>query len=72
MKEFKKKIEDSEFSFIFVQEGSEGVFLVHVEGQNFRMILDDDGNWGIWQQVPSWIGKLEKQLGQAIEEQGLS
>jgi hypothetical protein len=68
MEEFKKKIEDAEFSFKFTPEGADEVFVVHVEGQSFRMILDDDGNWGIWQQVPSWIVKLEKELGQAIEE----
>jgi hypothetical protein len=68
MEEFKKRIEDTEFSFKYTREGADEVFLVHVEGQSFRMIIDDDGNWGIWQQVPSWIGKLEKELGQAIEE----
>lgn len=68
MEEFKKKIEDAEFSFKHVQEGADEVFLVHVEGQSFRMIIDDDGNWGIWQQVPSWINRLEKQLGEAIVE----
>lgn len=68
MKEFKKRIDDSEYNFKFVQEGTDEVFLVHVEGQNFRMIIDDDGDWGIWQQVPSWIIKVEKELGQAIDE----
>jgi hypothetical protein len=69
MEEFKKKIEDSEFTFKLVREGADEVFLVHVDGgQSFRMIIDDDGNWGIWQQVPSWIMKLETNLGQAIGE----
>ena len=68
MEEFKKRIDDADFSFKFVQEGTDEVFLVHVEGHRFRMIIDDDGQWGIWQQVPSWISKLEKELGQAIEE----
>jgi hypothetical protein len=68
MKEFKKNIDSTDYHFKFVQEGRDEVFLVHVEGQNFRMIIDDDGNWGIWQQVPAWIIKVEKELGQAIDE----
>lgn len=68
MKEFRKNIDNSEYYFKHVQEGTDEVFLVHVEGQNFRMIIDDDGHWGIWQQVPAWINKVEKELGQTIEE----
>lgn len=69
MEDFKKTIDNSEFRFKFVQEGADEVFLVNIDGQNFRMIIDDDGNWGIWQQVPAWIKNLEVELGDAINEQ---
>lgn len=69
MKDFKKTIDNTEFSFKFVQEGADGVFLVNVENQTFRMVTDDEGIWGIWQQVPSWIKHLEEDLSNAIEKQ---
>ena len=69
LKEFTKTIDNSVFNFLLIQEGNEEVFLVNTEGQNFRMVIDDDGNWGIWQQVPAWIKNLEEVLGNTIEEQ---
>jgi hypothetical protein len=68
MNDFKKTIDNTEFNFKFIQEGTDAVFLVNADNQNFRMITDDDGAWGIWQQVPAWIKNLEEQLGNAIEE----
>jgi hypothetical protein len=68
MEDFKKTIENTVFNFKFVQEGADEVFLVNAEDHNFRMIIDDDGNWGIWQQVPRWIKALEEELGNAIDE----
>ncbi|MGN6402190.1 MAG: hypothetical protein ACTHMD_17150 [Flavisolibacter sp.] len=69
MNDFKKSIENTEFNFKFIQEGTDAVFLVNADNQNFRMITDEEGTWGIWQQVPAWIKDLEEQLGNAIEEQ---
>ena len=68
MNDFKKTIDNTEFNFKFIKEGADHVFLVNADNQNFRMITDDDGTWGIWQQVPAWIKGLEEQLGNAIEE----
>jgi len=69
MNDFKKSIDNTEFNFKFVQEGTDAVFLVNADNQNFRMITDEEGTWGIWQQVPAWIKNLEEQLANAIEEQ---
>ena len=69
MQDFKKTIDNTEFNFKFIQEGRDEVFLVHVDNQNFRMVVDDEGIWGIWQQVPSWIKQMEEKLSNAIEEQ---
>lgn len=69
MKDFKKAVEGIDFNFKFIREGNDEVFLVSSENQNFRMITDEDGTWGIWQQVPGWIKKLEENLAHAIEEQ---
>lgn len=68
MEDFKKTIGTTEFNFKFVQEGTDVVFLVNAENQSFRMITDEDGVWGIWQQVPGWIKDLEDELCDAIEE----
>jgi hypothetical protein len=67
MNDFKKTIDNTEFNFKYIQEGTDAVFLVNADNQNFRMITDEEGTWGIWQQVPAWIKNLEEQLGNAIE-----
>ena len=69
MHDFSKTISGMDFYFKILQEGTDTVFRVNVDNQNFRMILDDDGNWGIWQQVPAWILKVEEELSDAIAEQ---
>jgi hypothetical protein len=69
MEDFKKTIDNTVFNFKYVQEGTDVVFLVHADQQTFRMITDDEGTWGIWQQVPAWVKRLEAELGNAIEEQ---
>lgn len=69
IKDFSTTIDNSVFNFKHVREGNDEVFLVNVEGQNFRMITDDDGTWGIWQQVPAWIKNVEEQLSNTIEAQ---
>lgn len=68
MEDFKKNISNTEFNFKYLREGEDVLFLVNVDAQSFRMITDDDGNWGIWQQVPAWIKNLEGELATAIEE----
>jgi hypothetical protein len=68
MKYFKKTIDNTEFNFKYLREGTDVLFLVNVETSSFRMITDEEGNWGIWQQVPSWIKKVEEELADAIEE----
>jgi len=65
---FKKTLDHSEFHFKHLKEGTDTVYIVTVDGQSFRMIMDE-GIWGIWQQVPSWIKNLEGQLADAIEAQ---
>ena len=65
---FKKTLDNSEFNFKHLKEGDDTVYIVSVDGQSFRMIMDE-GIWGIWQQVPSWIKKLEGELADAIEAQ---
>jgi hypothetical protein len=42
--------------------------MVTYDNQSFRMITDQDGVWGIWQQVPGWIKGMEESLASAIEE----
>jgi hypothetical protein len=69
MGDFKKVIDNTAFDFKFVQEGSDVIFLVNVENQSFRMITDEEGTWGIWQQVPAWIKNMEEELANAIEEE---
>ena len=68
MEQFKKTIQGSEFRFQGFLEGKDEVCNVLVDNQQFRMIVDDSGEWTIWQQVPAWIKRLEKELGEAIEE----
>jgi hypothetical protein len=69
MSGFKKTINGIEFNFMSVTERDEQVFRVNGDNQSFKMITDEDGTWGIWQQVPRWIKNLEGDLGDAIEEQ---
>ncbi|HEU0109625.1 MAG TPA: hypothetical protein VFQ73_02060 [Flavisolibacter sp.] len=69
MADFKKNIANAEFNFNQVKEGNDLIFLVTVDNQSFRMTTDEDGYWGIWQQVPRWIKALEGDLANAIEEQ---
>ncbi len=68
MEDFKKNISNTDFNFKYLREGEDVLFLVNVDAQSFRMITDDEGNWGIWQQVPAWIKNLEGELATAIEE----
>ena len=69
MNDFKKTINNTEFNFKYLREGSDVLFLVNVDTSSFRMITDEEGNWGIWQQVPRWIKDMEEDLANAIEEQ---
>lgn len=68
MEQFSKTINGIEFNFQGFFEGTDEVCRVSVDNQNFKMIIGDNGNWEIWQQVPSWIKKLEKELGEAIDK----
>lgn len=68
MEQFTKTISGIEFNFQGFFEGEDEVCRVSVDGQNFKMIIGDDGNWEIWQQVPSWIKKLEKELAETIDQ----
>jgi hypothetical protein len=69
MQDFKKTINNSEFNFQLLKEGEDMLFRVNVDNQSFRMITDDNDNWGIWQQVPKWIKDIEEDLANAIEDQ---
>lgn len=69
MNDFKKTIEGMDFTFHGVMEGPDQVFRVQTDTHNFKMTTDEDGNWGIWQQVPRWIKDVEEELEKAIEEQ---
>ena len=68
MAEFKKTINGIDFNFTDVMEGEDKVFRVRADSHIFKMITDEDGYWGIWQQVPGWIKDLEEELDKAIEE----
>ena len=68
MERFTKTINGIEFSFQAFHEGTDEVCRITVDGQNFKMIVGQNGEWQIWQQVPSWIKRLEKELGEAIEK----
>jgi hypothetical protein len=67
MEQFTKSINGIEFGFQGFLEGQDEVCRVSVDDLNFKMIIGDEGNWEIWQQVPAWVKKLEKQLAEAIE-----
>jgi hypothetical protein len=68
MEQFKKIINGIEFEFQGITEGQDEVCRVRAENQNFKMTTDDEGNWQILQQVPTWIKNLEGALGAAIDE----
>ena len=68
MEYFTKTIGGSEFGFLGFLEGEDEACRVSVENQNFKMTVNREGDWVILQQVPGWIKKLEKELGEAIEE----
>ena len=65
---FTKTINGIDFGFQGFLEGSDEVCRVSVDNQNFKMTVDDKGEWVILQQVPGWIKKLEKELREAIEQ----
>lgn len=68
MEQFKKIINGIEFEFQGFTEGPEEVCRVRADSQDFKMTTDDDGNWQILQQVPTWVKQLEQALGEAIDE----
>lgn len=68
MEQFKKMINGIEFEFQGITEGTDEVCRVRAENQQFKMTTDEDGNWQILQQVPTWVKKLESALGDAIDE----
>lgn len=68
MEPFTKTFSGVEFEFQGITEGKEEVCRVRAENQNFKMTTDEDGNWQILQQVPTWIKNLESVLGDAIDE----
>ena len=68
MEQFTKTIQGSEFQFRGFLEGENEVCRVSVDNQSFKMIVNDQDEWHIWQQVPSWIKDLEEELAKAIEE----
>ncbi|HEU4633002.1 MAG TPA: hypothetical protein VFS22_03395 [Flavisolibacter sp.] len=69
MKDFKKTISGIDFNFMAVKERNDQIFRVTADSQTFKMITDEEGTWGIWQQVPRWIKDMEEELANAIEEQ---
>jgi len=67
--QFSKTINGILFDFDGFMEGEDEVCRVTVDNQRFKMTLAEDGKWEILQQVPSWIKRLEKELGEAIEKE---
>ena len=68
MDQFKKTIQGIEFEFRGINEGKDEVCRVSTDTQQFKMTVDENGNWQILQQVPTWIKELEGVLGEAIDE----
>ncbi len=68
MDHFTKTISGIDFSFQGILEGEDEVCWVSVDNHRFRMTVADDESWEILQQVPLWIKKMEKELGDAIDE----
>jgi hypothetical protein len=68
MEQFTKTINGIEFSFQGFFEGEDEVCRISVDNQNFKMTISDSGTWEILQQVPNWIKKMEKELGETIDK----
>lgn len=68
MEPFRKTINGIDFNFQGIHEGEDEVCRVSADNQQFKMTIDEKGNWEIRQQVPGWIKTLEKELGNAIDE----
>ena len=65
---FTRTIAGVEFGFQGFLEGEYEACRVSVDNLSFKMTVDSNDKWVILQQVPSWIKKLEKELGEAIEQ----
>ena len=65
---FTKAINGIKFGFQGFLEGEDEACRVSVDNHNFKMTVDSEGEWVILQQVPGWIKRLEKELGEAIEQ----
>ena len=65
---FKRTIGGTEFSFQGFVEGEDEACRVSADNQSFKMTVNNEGHWVILQQVPGWIKKLEKELGEAIDQ----
>lgn len=72
MQQFRKTINGVDFNFQPVVEGKDEVCRVSAENQHFKMTTDENGNWEIRQQVPTWVKNLEASLGKAIDEENIS
>jgi hypothetical protein len=68
MERFTKTINGIDFGFQGFFEGEDEVCRVTVDGQSFKMTIDENGSWQILQQVPSWIKNLEKELSDTIDK----
>ena len=68
MEPFTKTINGIEFRIQGILEGQDEVCRISVDSTHFKMIVDNNDNWHIPHQVPLWIKKLEKELGEAINE----
>jgi hypothetical protein len=68
MEQFTKAINGIEFSFQGFFEGQDEVCRITVDNQSFKMTVGENGEWEILQQVPAWIKKLEKELGDTIDK----
>jgi hypothetical protein len=68
MNYFTCTINNIEFGFHGFMEGEDEVCRVTVDNQNFKMIVNESGNWVILQQVPNWIKNLEGELAGEIEK----
>lgn len=69
MEHFTKTISGIEFSFQGFLEGEDEACRVSADNQTFKMTVNSNDEWIILQQVPAWIKKLEKELGDAIEQE---
>ena len=68
MEPFTKSINGIEFRFQGFLEGTDEVCRVSVDSQNFKMTVNEKGDWEIFQQVAPWIKKLEKDLAETIDK----